>query len=320
MRICISSGHSTECQGASGILNEVTEATRVVNQLAIDLRDRGHDVKTYHDTVSTSQNENLNRIVDWHNSHARDLDISVHFNAYVETDKPMGTEVLYYSQQALAAKLSAAIAICGFIDRGAKHRPDLFVLSQTSEPCVLLEICFVDSLADVEIYSENFEDICDSLADVAGGEDGEDIFAPPGGEALFHAIGACSEFGGPEDIGVTSDEGLALHFDITADNQHLFLPYQPAGTLGLARRLNPYVHYVACRWNYDVTSKEMLAEGVALVRVPSTGQELAAFPADWGPNEATGRIADLSPGLLADLGLETDDEVEVIFPHPSASD
>jgi hypothetical protein len=183
---------------------------------------------------------------------------------------------------------------------------------------VLLEICFVDSLADAEIYHENFEDICDSLADVAGGEDGEDIFEPPGGSALFHAIGACSEFGGPEDIGVSSDEGLALHFDVTADNQHLFLPYQPSGSSGLARRLNPYVHYVACRWNYDVTPKEMLAEGIALVRVPSTGAEMAAFPADWGPNENTGRVADLSPGLLADLGLETDDEVEVIFPHPDS--
>jgi N-acetylmuramoyl-L-alanine amidase len=310
MRICISSGHSTECQGASGILNEVTEATRVTNQLAIDLRDRGHEVMTYHDTVSTSQSENLNRIVDWHNSQARDLDISVHLNAYVETAKPMGCEVLYYSQQALAAKLSEAIASCGFIDRGAKKRTDLFFLNNTAMPAVLLEICF----------HENFEDICDSLADVAGGDEGEDIFEPPGGEALFHAIGACSEFGGPEDIGVSSDEGLALHFDITADNQHLFLPYQPSGSSGLARRLNPYVHYIACRWNYDVTPKSMLAGGVALVRVPSTGQELAAFPADWGPNENTGRVADLSPGLLADLGLETDDEVEVIFPHPSASD
>jgi hypothetical protein len=201
MRICISSGHSTECQGASGILNEVTEATRVTNQLAIDLRDRGHEVMTYHDTVSTSQNENLNRIVDWHNSQTRDLDLSIHFNAHVETSEPVGCEVLYYSQQALAAKLSAAIAVCGFIDRGAKKRKDLFFLNSTAMPAALLEICFVDSEADAGIYRENFEDICDSLADVAGSDEDEDIFAPPGGEALFRAIGACSEFGGPEDIG-----------------------------------------------------------------------------------------------------------------------
>jgi hypothetical protein len=100
-----------------------------------------------------------------------------------------------------------------------------------------------------------------------------------------------------------------------AEAPHLFLPYQPSGTSGLARRLNPYIHYVACRWDYSVTSKDMLKGGeIALVRAPATGIALTAFPADWGPNENTGRVADLSPGLLADLGIETDDEVEVRFP------
>ena len=36
-----------------------------------------------------------------------------------------------------------------------------------------------------------------------------------------------------------------------------------------------------------------------------------ALPADWGPNEKTGRVADLSPGLMEALGIDTDDEVEV---------
>jgi hypothetical protein len=44
------------------------------------------------------------------------------------------------------------------------------------------------------------------------------------------------------------------------------------------------------------------------------GIELTAFPADWGPHPDTGRVADLSPGLMLDLGIETDDEVEIIFP------
>ena len=42
---------------------------------------------------------------------------------------------------------------------------------------------------------------------------------------------------------------------------------------------------------------------------------MLAFPADWGPNEKTGRIADLSPGLMDALNIDTDDEVEVIFPY-----
>ena len=124
-----------------------------------------------------------------------------------------------------------------------------------------------------------------------------------------------SQFGGPEDTGVSPDEGLAFYDSVTPDNQHLFLPGQPEGTTGLARRLNPWIHYLACRWDYDVTPREMLRERLALVTSARTGIALTAFPADWGPHENTDRVADLSPGLLFDLGLDTDDEVIVLFPY-----
>jgi hypothetical protein len=39
-----------------------------------------------------------------------------------------------------------------------------------------------------------------------------------------------------------------------------------------------------------------------------------ARPADWGPAESTGRVADISPSLMRNLGIETDDEVEVVYP------
>jgi hypothetical protein len=111
---------------------------------------------------------------------------------------------------------------------------------------------------------------------------------------------------------------LAFHFEITEANQHLFLPFQPAGTSGLARRLNAKaVSYIACRWDYDITPKKMLAESgeMVLVRAPSTGRELLAYPSDWGPHEEkTGRVADLSPWLMRSLDIETDDVVEVIYP------
>lgn len=38
---------------------------------------------------------------------------------------------------------------------------------------------------------------------------------------------------------------------------------------------------------------------------------------DWVPHQNTGRVADLSPGVAKFLGLQTDDEVEVIIPLPS---
>src|SRR5262245_56986086 len=125
--------------------------------------------------------------------------------------------------------------------------------------------------------------------------------------------GKVSWFGGPDDMGVAPDEGLAFIYDVD-DAPELFLPEQPPGTTGLARRLDPETFYIACRWDYDETPREMLLEYGALVRAKKTGKSFVAAPADWGPG-IEDRIADISPGLMAALGIETDDEVEVTFPH-----
>jgi hypothetical protein len=231
---------------------------------------------------------------------------------------------LYVTQSALAAEVSAAIADAGeLINRGGKKRTDLFFLNSTEMPAILIEVCFVDSEADAELYEENFEAICDAIADVLGGEEEGGVEGPdrpdrperpPPDDILFHETGKMSHFGGPDDTGVSYSEGLAFHYEINEGNQHLFLPID-SGT-GLARRLNPNVNYIACRWDYDVTPKTMLAESGdrAMVRALATGREALAFPADWGPHGDTDRVADLSPGLCEVLGIETDDEVEVIYP------
>ena len=131
----------------------------------------------------------------------------------------------------------------------------------------------------------------------------------------LQASGKVSWFGGPEDTGVAPDEGLAFIFHVE-QAPDLFLDYQPSGTSGLARRLDPEEHYIAMRWDYNRYPKEMLASGKyhALVRAPKTGKEFKAVPADWGPHGDTQRVADISPGLMQLLGIETDDEVEVTFP------
>jgi len=170
-RICISSGHSLKCQGANGYLNEVEEATRVTDILAVKLRQRGVEVETFHDLTSTSQNQNLQKITDWHNDQDRELDLSVHFNASQQTNKPMGTEMWYITQQALAHEMSTAIASVGFKNRGAKWSDSLWFLNQTMMPSVLLEICFVDSTADADLYHKSLNAICEALATVLSGHE-----------------------------------------------------------------------------------------------------------------------------------------------------
>jgi N-acetylmuramoyl-L-alanine amidase len=171
MKIVISSGHGALVPGAVGYIEEVDEARRVVDEVARNLRADGVEVTTFHDDTSTTQDENLDAIVNFHNAQERDLDVSVHFNAYETTSQPMGVEVLYVTQADLAGDVVDAIAEAAELpNRGAKYRGDLAFLNNTKGPAILIEVCFVDSSVDVEHYQQRFDAICAAIADVLGGE------------------------------------------------------------------------------------------------------------------------------------------------------
>ncbi len=136
-------------------------------------------------------------------------------------------------------------------------------------------------------------------------------------------VGKMSTFGGPDDTGVTPGEGLAL-VNSAGDFEHLrdyFLEERPPGTSGWARRLNPETNYIACRWVYSQTPKSYLLGTLVQVTNPGNGKTALAKPVDWGPNQNTGRVADLSPGLARSLGLDTNDEcqVEITLPQTASS-
>src|SRR6516162_3417723 len=171
---CISSGHGKYIRGASGYpvppqLDEVDQARVVVEEVAEYLRLAGDTVYTFHDNTSHDQNTNLHTITNWHNSKIRDYDVSVHFNAY--DGSAHGCEVLYVSQEALAAKVSEAISEAGdFTNRGAKYRSDLYVLNNTEEPAILIETCFCDNTSDSTNYNDNLETICRMIAEALSGQ------------------------------------------------------------------------------------------------------------------------------------------------------
>src|SRR5262245_42382200 len=318
MKIAISAGHSSKCPGMSDIIDEVTEARRVCTQVCNDLFEAGIAFAgPFFDDVSTDKNECLERIVSWHNQQTRDLDVSVHFNANAHTSKPVGTECWHYSTnsntKALADEVATAIArASGLIDRGPKPSTGLYFLAHTSKPSVLVEVCFGDSQADCDAYEDNFRAICSALATTLTGQEiGPSPEPEPDDDTLVHVSGTCSWFGGPDDDGVSPSEGLAFLYEVS-DAPDLFLPTQPPGTTGLARRLDPETFYVATRWDYSVTPKDMLRDQSRKALVRAGDREFLARPADWGPHESTGRVADLSPGLMEALGILTDDEVEVI--------
>jgi len=333
MKVVISAGHGKKIRGMSSEwLDEVDEARKVTAQVGDNLREAGVDVVTYWDDISTTQSENLERICDFHNAQGQhDLDVSVHFNA--SNGQGHGVEVFYTS----SAGHEYAEAICdaiaeasGLTNRGAKNDDSiggLYFLSHTSAVAVLIEVCFGDNENDCVTYYDEFDNICEAIADAITevGDHDDGVIKPPDPEqpdddVLFSARGTCSTFGGPGDQGVSASEGLAFFYEFS-DAPWLFLKSQPPGTTGLARRMDSAtVFFLACRWDYDVCSKDMLANSgqMALVTNTKTGVSRLAHPADWGPHEAeTGRAADLSEALAKSLGVSTDDEVSVIYPYRS---
>ena len=169
-QINISSGHSINCQGATDIINEVTEARKVVDRIYQLCKDMGIEVYKYHDT-SSSSSQNLANIANWHNQFKDGIDVSIHFNAYQHTSNSMGTEVCYYSQSQLANQVSLAISkASGLKNRGGKERKGLYVLKNTNKPMLVIEVCFCDSSYDVQKYQENFDNICVAIIQALTGK------------------------------------------------------------------------------------------------------------------------------------------------------
>lgn len=163
--VTIHAGHNPKGKiacGASDYLDESTEARLLVKALKKYLKSYG--VKAYDCTVNNGCNQSdiLHKIVNKCNSHNRDADISVHFNACshsIADSRTKGTECHVYNVNSkitlLASEICNGISYCGFKNRGVKASPSLYVLKHTDKPCILIEVCFVDDQDDARLYKTN---------------------------------------------------------------------------------------------------------------------------------------------------------------------
>lgn len=154
-------GHNSIVQGAnSGSRKEHIMDRQVKDAVIAKLRQLGHTVYDDTDETGSTQAANLNNIVAKCNSHDVDLVISFHLNAY--NGSAHGVEVLYFDQEALAAKISAQLSKdIGWFNRGAKQRTDLAVLKGTKAPAILIELGFIDNDSDMAKW--NVDKIANSI-------------------------------------------------------------------------------------------------------------------------------------------------------------
>ena len=149
MRIVINAGHTKygAGTGAKGNLVESIETRKIAYELMKLLADTRHEVIP---AVFDRNTNNLKTAVDLSNQSKADLFISIHLNA----GGGKGCEAYTYK----GARHLEAVNVCknlsklGFVNRGLKDGSHLYVVRNTTAKAILIEVCFVDSLVDNELF------------------------------------------------------------------------------------------------------------------------------------------------------------------------
>lgn len=97
-----------------------------------------------------------------------DYFISFHRNSSPDANQYAGAEVLVYDKSGIkyemAQNILGALGEAGFDELGVKERPGLVVLRRTKMPAILVEVGFLNTEGDNEIFDNNFNMIVDGIA------------------------------------------------------------------------------------------------------------------------------------------------------------
>ncbi|WP_310429220.1 N-acetylmuramoyl-L-alanine amidase [Chamaesiphon sp. VAR_48_metabat_135_sub] len=160
MKFGIDCGHNCppEDTGAIGIKREDPLTLDVGRKLMAKLASAGHSVVNCTPNSASTLGESLRKRVDKANSSAVDIFVSIHFNKFLDgtatTDSAIGCEIYALSNiaAAIARPVLGKIANLGFKNKGVKSA-NFFVLKNTSMPAILIEVCFLDSTADMNLFN-----------------------------------------------------------------------------------------------------------------------------------------------------------------------
>ena len=151
----LNAGHTAKGagSGAVGYINESEETRKIVSLVKHYLKGKGHEVVVANVDKAESQAAYLYGVARQANKHVdADLFVSIHFNA----GGGQGCECYTWKGK----KTAAAVGVCaemnkqGFRNRGVKDGSNLYVISKTKMPAVLVEVCFVDNIKDFTQYKE----------------------------------------------------------------------------------------------------------------------------------------------------------------------
>ena len=156
MKIAVRGGHCPRIPGASKFIDELTEDRKVKESVIKHLRQLGHEVLDVTPPDNTnSSSVDLSNGVNRANLFNADLFVSIHFNkAYDVYNGFLGSEVCVYSPFDIAQRVVNGLSSLGFKNRGQKVRTGLYELKHTNMKAMIIEVCFVESIADVGLYKK----------------------------------------------------------------------------------------------------------------------------------------------------------------------
>ena len=155
MKVAIRAGHTFSVPGSKGILDETKENRNIKDSIIKYLKIAKIDVvdltpSDYYKTVGEELAYGVNKA----NELKVDLFVSCHFNkAYNKYDGAIGSEVLTYNDNFIEAKrVVDNLGKLGFKNRGIKNNKNLYELKHTIMKAMIIEVCFVEAVKDVQLY------------------------------------------------------------------------------------------------------------------------------------------------------------------------
>lgn len=165
--IMLDAGHGGTDPGA--VYNgrrEKDDTLRLVLAIGQILQNRGVDVEY---TRTTDIYETPFQKAIEANEAGVDYFVSIHRNSFEQDNIVSGVESLVYDlsgiKYRMAENINANLETVGFVNLGVKARPNLVVLKRTKMPAVLVEVGFLNSNTDNQLFDENFNDIALAIAD-----------------------------------------------------------------------------------------------------------------------------------------------------------
>ncbi|MEG2353421.1 MAG: N-acetylmuramoyl-L-alanine amidase [Clostridium sp.] len=157
-KIGLRGGHTKASSGAAYYINELQEDRKII-KLVIEKLKPYNTIIDCQPAESTSFPKELNYGINTANNNNVDVFFSVHFNASAgAVAQALGSEICIHptANQEIknkANKILSNLQLLGFNSRGIKCRTDLGELNSTKMSSMIIEVCFVNSKADTDLYN-----------------------------------------------------------------------------------------------------------------------------------------------------------------------